>query len=142
MAPNLVKLGMVRTARSLALKARQHRLHQAVARVVDDLPDAIQHLLEDVAIVVEDEPSSDHLDDAGLDPDDELFGLYQGIPHTERGSSYSLVTPDRIIIFAGPLERSYGTRREFDEQIRITLLHELGHHLGFDEGGLDTLGLS
>jgi predicted Zn-dependent protease with MMP-like domain len=133
---------MVRTARSLALKARQHRLHQAVARVVDDLPDAIQHLLEDVAIVVEDEPSPDHLDDAGLDPDDELFGLYQGIPHTERSSSYSLVTPDRIIIFAGPLERTYGTRREFDEQIRITLLHELGHHLGFDEGGLDTLGLS
>ena len=142
MGSNLVKLGMVRTARGIALKARQHRLHQAVARVVDDLPDEIQHLLEDVAIVVEDEPSSDHLFDSGLDAEDELFGLYQGVPLTERSSSYSLVTPDRIIIFAGPLERSFGTRREFDEQIRITLLHELGHHLGFDEGGLDTLGLS
>jgi predicted Zn-dependent protease with MMP-like domain len=133
---------MVKTSRGLAMKARQHRLRQAVARVVEGLPDEIQDLLEDVAIVVEDEPSTDHLVDAGLDPDDELFGLYQGIPQTERGSSYSLVTPDRIIIFAGPLERSCETRREFDEQIRITLLHELGHHLGFDEGGLDTLGLS
>ena len=133
---------MVKTSRGLAMKARQHRLRQAVARVVEDLPDEIQDLLEDVAIVVEDEPSTDHLVDAGLDPDDELFGLYQGIPQTERGSSYSLVTPDRIIIFAGPLERSCETRREFDEQILITLLHELGHHLGFDEGGLDTLGLS
>jgi predicted Zn-dependent protease with MMP-like domain len=133
---------MVKSARQLGLKARQHRLHQAVARVVDDLPDEIQHLLKDVAIVVEDEPTPDHLVDAGLAPDEELFGLYQGIPHTERGSSYSLVTPDRIIIFAGPLERHCATRREFDEEIRITLLHELGHHLGFDEGGLDTLGLS
>lgn len=133
---------MVRTARSLARKARFHRLHQAVARVVDDLPDDVQRLLVDVAIVVEDEPTSEHLSDAGLDPDDELFGLYQGIPQTERGSSYSLVTPDRIIIFAGPLERTFGSRREFDEQIRITVLHELGHHLGFDEGGLDMLGLS
>lgn len=133
---------MVRTPRSLARKARFHRLHQAVARVVDDLPDDVQRLLVDVAIVVEDEPTSEHLSDAGLDPDDELFGLYQGIPQTERGSSYSLVTPDRIIIFAGPLERTFGSRREFDEQIRITVLHELGHHLGFDEGGLDMLGLS
>ena len=133
---------MVRTARSLARKARHHRLHQAVARVVDDLPDNVQRLLTEVAIVVEDEPSSDHLSDAGLESDDELFGLYQGIPLTERGSSYSLVTPDRIIIFAGPLERTFGSRREFDGQIRITVLHELGHHLGFDEGGLDMLGLS
>lgn len=133
---------MVRTARSLAKKARYQRLHQAVSRVVRNLPDDIQRLLEGVAIVVEDEPTADHRDDSGLESDSELFGLYQGIPLTERGSSYSLVTPDCIIIFAGPLERAFGSRREFDEQIRITVLHELGHHLGFDEDGLDTLGLS
>lgn len=133
---------MVRTPRSLARKARYQRLHQAVTRVVRDLPDDIQQLLEGVAIVVEDEPTAEQLRESGLEPDDELFGLYQGIPLTERGSSYSLVTPDCIIIFAGPLQRAFGSRREFDEQIRITVLHELGHHLGFDEGGLDTLGLS
>jgi len=133
---------MVRTARSLAKKARYQRLHQAVSRVVRNLPDDIQRLLEGVAIVVEDEPTADQRDDSGRKPDSELFGLYHGSPLTERGSSYSLVTPDCIIIFAGPLERAFGSRREFDEQIRITVLHELGHHLGFDEDGLDTLGLS
>lgn len=114
----------------------------AVARVVRDLPEDIQRLLENVAIVVEEEPRPVHLEDADLQPGDQLFGLYQGTPLTERESSYSLVTPDCIIIFAGPLERACATRREFDEQIRITVLHELGHHLGFDEDGLDSLGLS
>jgi predicted Zn-dependent protease with MMP-like domain len=133
---------MVRNARNVARKARHQRFHQAVTRVVRELPEDIQRLIDNVAIVVEQEPGPDHLDEAGLDPDDELFGLYQGIPRTERNSSYSLVTPDRIIIFAGPLERACATRSEFEEQIRITVLHELGHHLGFDEDGLDTLGLS
>lgn len=133
---------MVRNARNVARKARYLRLHQAVSRVVRELPADIRHLIDNVAIVVEEEPGTDHLEEAGMEPDDELFGLYQGIPRTERNSSYSLVTPDRIIIFAGPLERACTTRREFEEQIRVTVLHELGHHLGYDEDGLDMLGLS
>ena len=98
-------------------------------------------MLERVAIVVEVEPSPDHLSDSIATPDDDLFGLYQGIPLTDRDSTYSLVIPDRITIFVGPLDRSSTTRQELDEQIRITILHELGHHLGFDEDGLDSLGL-
>jgi predicted Zn-dependent protease with MMP-like domain len=133
---------MVRTAGNVARKARQQRFHALVSRVVRELPEDVRQLLDNVAIVVEDEPLSNHLDDADVDDGSELFGLYQGIPRTDRGSSYSLVTPDRIIIFTGPLERMCGTRREFEEQIRITVLHELGHHLGFDEQGLDVLGLS
>jgi predicted Zn-dependent protease with MMP-like domain len=133
---------MVQTPRALAWKARQHRIHGLVSRVVQDLPADILPLLDNVAIVVEDEPTGAHLDESDVASGSELFGLYQGIPRTERDSSYSLVTPDRIIIFAGPLERACTSRHELDEQIRITVLHELGHHLGFDEVGLDTLGLS
>ena len=59
----------------------------------------------------------------------------------ERSSGYALL-PDRITLFAGPLTRSCASRDELEEEIRITVLHELGHHLGFDEGGLDDLGLS
>ena len=133
---------MVRTARNVAQKARLQRFHSLVSRVVRELPEDVRHLIDNVAIVVEEEPLPEHFEDADADDGDELFGLYQGIPRTDRGSSYSLVTPDRIIIFAGPLERACGSRREFEEQIRITVLHELGHHLGFDEAGLDVIGLS
>ncbi len=133
---------MVRTARNVAQKARLQRFHSLVSRVVRDLPEDVRQLIDNVAFVVEEEPRAEHFDDAGIDDGDELFGLYQGIPRTDRGTSYSLVTPDRIVIFAGPLERACGSRREFEEQIRITVLHELGHHLGFDEAGLDLIGLS
>ncbi len=133
---------MVRSARNVAQRARLQRFHSLVSRVVRELPDDVRSLIDNVAIVVEEEPRPEHFEDADADEGDELFGLYQGIPRTDRGTSYSLVTPDRIIIFAGPLERACDSRREFEEQIRITVLHELGHHLGFDEDGLDVIGLS
>lgn len=133
---------MVRNARRLAQKARRRRLHQSVSRVIARLPPEVQAFLDNVAIIIEEEPSFNHRDDAELDRDDELFGLYQGIPRTERNSAYSLVTPDRITIFAGPLERACSNRQEFEEQIRVTVLHEVGHHLGYDEAGLESLGLT
>jgi predicted Zn-dependent protease with MMP-like domain len=115
-----------------------------VQRVVDTLPPHIQKLLDGIAIVVQDEPDQSQL--ADLDRredggDTELFGLYQGVPMIERSSGYTIL-PDRITIFAGPLSRACATRDELEEEIRITVLHELGHHLGFDEDGLDALGLS
>lgn len=132
---------MTREIRRLANKARRQRVHQAVSRVIAGLPPNVQAFLDNVAIIVEEEPSPDHRKDADLGRDDELFGLYQGIPRTERNSGYSMVTPDRITIFAGPLERACSSRSEFEDQIRITVLHEVGHHLGYDEAGLETLGL-
>ena len=111
-------------------------------RVVDSLPEEIQELLEDVAIVVQDEPDDRQRRESELEGDDELFGLYQGVPRTERGSGYTIVAPDRITIFAGPLSRACATRHDLEEEIRTTVLHELGHHLGYDEDGLEALGLS
>lgn len=124
------------------MKARRLRIHQSVSRVINRLPPDVQTYLDNVAIIIEEEPSSDHRKDAELHLDDELFGLYQGVPRTERNSAYSMVTPDRITIFAGPLERACSTRGEFEDQIRVTLLHEVGHHLGYDELGLESLGLT
>lgn len=133
---------MIRDANRVARRARNLRFHRIVQRVVDDLPDTIQELLEGVAIVVEDEPSAEQRRESGLRDHESLFGLYQGIPRTARTSGYSLVAPDRITIFAGVLERACGSRRELEEQIRTTVLHELGHHLGYDEAGLERLGLA
>jgi predicted Zn-dependent protease with MMP-like domain len=110
--------------------------------VVSSLPIDAQQYLDNVAIVVADEPSGGQRQESDLDAGDELFGLYTGVPRSERGSGYSMVLPDQITIFMGPLERAFTRRTELEEQIRITVLHELGHHLGFDEDGLDTLGLA
>jgi predicted Zn-dependent protease with MMP-like domain len=111
-------------------------------RVVDSLPPNIQTLLDDVAIVVQDEPDQFQLAEFDSDEEADLFGLYQGIPKIDRSSGHTMVLPDRITIFAGPLSRAFTSRVELEEEIRITVLHELGHHLGFDEDGLDALGLS
>lgn len=114
-----------------------------VQRVVDSLPPHIQSLLDGIAIVVQDEPDHTHLAELEHrdDEETELFGLYQGVPMIDRSSGYTIL-PDRITIFAGPLSRACASREELEEEIRITVLHELGHHLGFDEDGLDALGLS
>ncbi len=127
----------------LARRARKQRFYNIVRRSLASLPVEIQNMLDNVAIVIEDEPGPAHRDDIRAQSDDEeMFGLYQGIPRSDRDSGYSMVTPDQITIFAGPLERACRTQSELIEQVRITVLHELGHHLGFDEDGLDAMGLS
>ena len=133
---------MIRSANRTARRARHLRFQLTVQRVVDTLPDIIQELLEEVAIVVQDEPSAEQRRESELDDNQDLFGLYQGIPRTERTSGYSMVMPDRITIFAGPLQRACSGRRDLEEEIRTTVLHELGHHLGYGEAGLDRIGLS
>lgn len=133
---------MIRQASRTAQRARHRRFHLMVQRIVDSLPPNVQALLEDVAIVVQEEPDHHQLIDSGSDEESELFGLYQGIPKIDRSSGYTMVLPDRITIFAGPLSRAFETRAELEDEIRITVLHELGHHLGYDEDGLDALGLS
>lgn len=133
---------MARDALHMARRARHRRYQTLVQRVVDTLPDHVQGLLDNVAIVVADEPSTDQLRAADGTSHDDLFGLYQGIPQTDRGSGYSMVLPDRITIFLGPLERACASRADLEDEIRITILHELGHHLGLDEAGLEALGLA
>ena len=78
--------------------------------------------------------------DADEEEIDTLFGLYQGIPLTERGQGYSMVLPDKISIFRGPLERACRSRQELIREVRVTVVHELGHHLGMDEDRLAELG--
>jgi predicted Zn-dependent protease with MMP-like domain len=100
-----------------------------VKAALDSLPPHLAAALENIAIVVADE----HEDD----PD--LFGLYEGIPLPERGDTAGTL-PDRITIFRVPLEDEFPDPDELEHEIRITVLHELGHYFGLDEGRLAELG--
>jgi predicted Zn-dependent protease with MMP-like domain len=100
-----------------------------VRAALDALPADIAAALRNVAVVVEDE----HPDD----PD--LFGLYEGVPLTERGDEAGSL-PDRIAIYRKPLEEEFQDPRELEREIRITVLHELGHYFGLDEDRLAELG--
>jgi predicted Zn-dependent protease with MMP-like domain len=100
-----------------------------VKAALDSLPPHLAGALDNVAIVVEDE----HADD----PD--LFGLYEGTPLPERGDMAGTL-PDRITIFRLPLTEEFTDPDELEREIRITVLHELGHYFGLDEERLAELG--
>jgi predicted Zn-dependent protease with MMP-like domain len=102
-----------------------------VRAALDSLPPELQRAMSNVEIVVEDENRED--------PD--LFGLYLGIPLTERGESYAGVLPDKIAIYRIPLEEEFGDDPEvLEEEIRVTVVHEIAHHFGIDEDRLSELG--
>lgn len=100
-----------------------------VRAALDELPPHIAEALQNVAVVVEDENAED--------PD--LLGLYHGVPLPERGDMAGAL-PDRISIYRIPLEESFPDPDELREEIRITVLHELGHYFGLDEERLAELG--
>jgi predicted Zn-dependent protease with MMP-like domain len=102
-----------------------------VDRAVASLPEELRAAIRNVEIAVEDE----HPDD----PD--LFGLYECVPLPERGD-WAGSLPDRIRIFRRPLVESFPDPAELEEEIRITVLHELAHYFGLDEDRLDELGFS
>jgi predicted Zn-dependent protease with MMP-like domain len=100
-----------------------------VQAALDSLPPDIASALRNVAVVVEDENPEE--------PD--LFGLYHGVPLTERGDEAGLF-PDKISIYRIPLEESFDDPEELREEIRVTVLHELAHYFGLDENRIAELG--
>ena len=127
-------------ARIRTERARRRSFERIVARSLALLPPEIAAMLDNVEVVIEEEPTAEQIGRRGGD-EETLFGLYEGIPLTARGSGYSMVLPDKITIFQGPLERAFDSPAEMARQVRITVIHELAHHLGFDEDRLEELGL-
>jgi predicted Zn-dependent protease with MMP-like domain len=104
-----------------------------VDRAIESLPPELRQAMSNVEIVVEEENAED--------PD--LFGLYLGIPLTERDTGYSGALPDKIAIYRRPLVEEFGDDPEvLEDEIRITVLHEIAHHFGIDEDRLTELGWS
>lgn len=115
-----------------SVNAESPDFYELVEKALEGLPPELASLLDNVAIVVDDWPEKTH-------PGETLYGLYEGTPLTRRGTSYSGVLPDTITIFRGPLERDFA-RHELEEQVRITVVHEVAHHFGFEEDRLEELG--
>ncbi|HEX8252331.1 MAG TPA: metallopeptidase family protein [Thermoanaerobaculia bacterium] len=103
-----------------------------VEEALANLPPQFAELLQNIAVVVEDEPSADDLD-ALEDTNDELLGIYRGVALTRRTHDMLPMLPDQIAIFRGPINRITRTRREAIEEIRDTVVHELGHYFGLHD---------
>jgi predicted Zn-dependent protease with MMP-like domain len=122
------------------MRLRRRRFEALVRQALATLPPDLRQVLDNVAIVVEDWPSEAEMVLAGLGPDETLFGLYIGVPLTERTSSYTLALPDKIIIYQGPLEDACQTTAELVKEVRTTVIHEVAHHFGISDARLTELG--
>jgi predicted Zn-dependent protease with MMP-like domain len=109
---------------------RRHEFEREVDRVIEDLPQWVLDEVDNLIVVVEDEPTEEQGD---------LLGIYEGVSLAERGDYWGAL-PDRIVIFYRPHLELGLTDQELKEEIRKTVLHELGHHLGIDDDRLTELG--
>ncbi len=105
------------------------RFEQLVADALDSLPEELGELMNNVWVTVEDEH-----------PDEDLLGLYDGVPLTQRAEYGGLVMPDRITIFRLPICAMCRKDEEVVEMVRDTVIHEVAHHFGIDDDRLEELG--
>jgi predicted Zn-dependent protease with MMP-like domain len=104
---------------------------ELVGQALDTIPAGLAKAMDNVVVVVEDEPPQDQPG---------LLGLYVGIPLTQRTGWYAGVLPDRIVIFRGPILRRCASYAEAVEEVRVTVVHEVAHHFGLDDDQLTELG--
>ena len=105
---------------------------EAVGDALDEVPAELMDLLDNVVFLVEDEPPAQ---------DQDLLGIYEGTPLTERDGGWAAGSlPDRITIFRGPLQRMCADRDDLRDEIAVTVVHEIAHHFGIDDAALHELG--
>ncbi|HYI23578.1 MAG TPA: metallopeptidase family protein [Candidatus Limnocylindrales bacterium] len=119
--------------------ARHQPFEVLVERALDGLPDEVLSLLENVAVVIDDEPTPDQLRESGLGPRDSLYGLYEGVSPVTYGADL-VPFPNKITLFRLPLEEDFPDPEELAREVQKTVVHEVGHHAGIDEQRLHQLG--
>ncbi len=108
-----------------------------VADTIEALPAPFRDKLANVAVMVAESPSAAETRSVDLPPCDDLMGLYQGTPYGERGTGYHLALPDRITIYRRPILAVCRTEAEVRDEIRATVLHEIGHYFGLSDDELE-----
>ena len=121
--------GPVALDNGLVIQVEPSRFEDMVVTAVDGLPPELGQMMRNVAVTVEHGPGPPG-----------LLGLYEGIPLTQRGEWYAGVQPDRITIFRLPILSYCRTREQVVEEVRKTVVHEVGHHFGIDDARLHELG--
>jgi predicted Zn-dependent protease with MMP-like domain len=112
---------------------------ELVEQALREIPRRFRKAMRNVAVVVEEEPSPDILEEMEIDEGDTLFGLYHGTPLTQRGWGYGNNLPDRISIYQGPIEEACGDEQEIRDCITETVIHEFGHYFGMSEEEIEEI---
>lgn len=110
-----------------------------VAEAVRSIPKRFRDAMQNIAIVVEDEPALDTLEEVGIEPPDTLLGLYQGTPLTERQWAHGNVLPDKITLYQWPIEDESENEDDLVVAIGETLIHEVGHYFGLSEEEIEEI---
>jgi predicted Zn-dependent protease with MMP-like domain len=117
----------------------RERFQQLVEDALKEIPGRFRREMKNVAVVVEDEPPPDVLEEMEIEPGDTLFGLYQGTPLPERGWAYGNALPDRISIYQGPIEEACEDDEEIRDCVAETVIHEFGHYFGMSEEEIEEI---
>lgn len=120
---------------------RSSRFAQLVLDALADIPEPFKEKLVNVDVVVKRRPGPADFRGARTRRSDRLYGLYDGVPLSERSGSYGFEMPDKITLFREPLERDFPDESELVREVRKTVLHEIAHFFGLSEESLVNLGL-
>ena len=115
------------------------RFTSLVEEALRRIPKRFREAMQNVAVVVEDEPPPALLLELEMELDDTLFGLYQGTPLTERDSAYGNTLPDRISIYQGPIEDACEDEEDIRQCVAETVIHEFGHYFGLSEEEIEDI---
>ena len=124
----------------MAYRVSKAQFGELVEAAIQELPEEFAEFLEEVPIEVRDQPTESQLQQAGVREGGLLLGLYVGRPRTQRHVEDSGALPDVIYIFQEPIQAVCGTEAQLIRQVRVTVLHEIGHHFGLNEEDLTRLG--
>ena len=129
-----------RGARSALPRSRHRPFETLVGDALASIPEPFASALDEVAIVIDDEPSADQRRENHIEADENLYGLYEGVPRTDWGADWAPM-PNRITLFRLPLEEDFADPDDLADEVWLTVVHELAHHLGIDDDRLDELGV-
>jgi predicted Zn-dependent protease with MMP-like domain len=124
----------------MPIRLSEKDFQKLVDKALATLPDEFLPYMENVSVEVQPRATPQMLREAGVEPGGELLGYYVGVPLPEKSVSAPWDLPERILIFQKPIEEICRSRQEVVEEVRLTVLHEIGHHFGMDEEDLEGYG--